>query len=113
MFPRSSFLRRSALSFSVLAASLTATACQSHDTALLAVCEAPRNCTACKDASPPERSQLIAQYVEQHVRNDDVKALFSSLGSMSPTDRVAALRAAAEADGLAGCMLADQWAQSP
>ena len=80
---------------------------------MLAVCEAPRNCAACKDATPEERSKLIAQYVEQHVRNDEVKELFSSLATMRPEDRVATLRKAAEADGLAGCMLADQWAESP
>jgi len=81
--------------------------CQSYETGMLTLCDAPDHCTECADAPPDQKSELMAKYIEAAVRNEDVETVFHKLGGMPLRERIALLRAEAKKAGIAGCRLAD------
>ncbi len=83
--------------------------CQSYQTGMLTLCEAPKSCQACQGAAPEDQSRLMAEHIERSVRNSEAAAVAKSMENLSARDRVTVLRKTAEEAGVAGCKLADIW----
>ena len=105
---RPAFLVRSSTALALLGL-LGQAGCQSFETGMLTLCDAPKNCEACKGAAPEDRSRLLAEHIERHVRNSDAVGVATSIEHLSMRDRIEVLRENASNAGVAGCKLADEW----
>ena len=79
---------------------------QSYEAAMKVVCEAP---TAMEkelsSADPAERARLLAGHISKNLTNEEAKALFGKLATMSPDTRRSEMQAALKKAGISesGC----------
>ena len=97
---------------SVIAVTPFLSGCQSYEDGVRAICHTTETCTACAEAPPENRSQVLAEHVLDVVSNGDAKALFESFANISPAQRAENLRVAASDAGLESCPLADRYANA-
>lgn len=81
--------------------------CQSYETGVEVICQAPKRCSSCDGAPEEQKIMLMAQHADGQLRNAEARKLLDSLGSLSNEDKVKALREAAERAELTECPFAD------
>lgn len=86
--------------------------CQSYETGIEVICQAPVRCVECREAPPELRSMKYAEHMERLVRNGKAQDFLGSVATMEPKARIEALRAEAKAANLSECPLADFFEQA-
>ena len=84
--------------------------CQSYESAIQLICEAPEQCTACKDLPPEQRMTALGKHIDEQLRNGDGEKAWKTVRESDPRKREEALRALAELAGVARCPMADELA---
>ena len=82
-------------------------ACQSYDTGMQLICEAPKHCKPCEAEQGEAKLRALDQYIEKHLRNEDAKQALLSLKDAPHNEQGKQLRRMAEDAGLSGCPMAD------
>lgn len=60
------------------------------------------------DLDPSSRQVAIAKWIDENVKNTQVRELFSIMGEVPPSKRAGMMQAAAAKAGLESCPIADQ-----
>lgn len=81
--------------------------CQSYETGVEVICQAPRRCTECMKAPPDQQTRKLAQHIEKLLRNGEAKKLMDQMAGAPADKKVKLLREAAERAQLTGCPFAD------
>lgn len=92
----------------VLAAIGLATSCsQSRHDGMQQLCDSWEQCAACRAAPVSSRATLLFEHIQAHVSNEEALTLLRAGRDLPGPDRAAQLRAAAAAEGITSCGLAD------
>ncbi len=91
----------------VAAAGLLLLGCQSYDTGLAIICDAPAANPECMGADDSSRGSCLMRAIEPQLEDAEAREFFESLANLDERDRARALRAAAHEAGQAGCPMAD------
>ncbi|MCA9669121.1 MAG: hypothetical protein KC503_26175 [Myxococcales bacterium] len=75
------------------------------------ICNAETRAKLGKTEDVRERALKLSNYVNEHLKTESGRQLFSKLFTISPKQRIEKLRAEARRAGLGGCPLADSWAK--
>jgi len=86
--------------------------CGSYKKDLATICDAP-NQAAITATDPSERVTLLAAWIDQRIKTDEARNLFSALANASPNDKSTMLREEAKKNGIASCPLADVFEPAP
>lgn len=95
----------------VISSLVLLTGCQSRGEALRIVCNAPNDCAECRGADPAVRATLLAQYIDDHVSNGEVREMFGALAGADPAARRAILERETAAEGLTECPILDVFSE--
>ena len=87
--------------------SLTALGCQSEEDAYRLLCNAPVDCEACRQGSPAERQQRLAEYIEERLSNSEVRRVIEQMASADPATRNAHLLTRTRELGITECPMLD------
>ncbi|MEM6993275.1 MAG: hypothetical protein AAF721_22370 [Myxococcota bacterium] len=91
-----------------LAATLVGLAgCQSYESGMQLICEAPKHCEPCKSQEGSAQLQALQKYIDTHLRNEDAKQALLSLKDAPVNEQGKQLRRMATEAGIAGCAMAD------
>ncbi len=81
--------------------------CQSYETGVEVICQAPKRCAECMEAPPDQQTRKLAQHIEKLLRNGEAKKLMDQMAGAPAEEKVKLLREAAERAQLTGCPFAD------
>ncbi len=81
--------------------------CQSYESGIQLICEAPKHCAPCKEQEGAQRVKSLQQYIDEHLRNEDAKEALLSLKDAPYNEQGKQLRRMATEAGVAGCGMAD------
>ena len=86
---------------------LAAIGCQSEEDAYRLLCNAPLDCEACRQGSPAERQQRLAEYIEERLSNSEVRRVIEQMASADPDTRNAHLVTRTRELGITECPMLD------
>ncbi len=81
--------------------------CQSFETGVEVICQAPKRCSECMEAPPDQQTRKLAQHIEGLLRNGEAKKLMNAMAGAPVESKVKLLREAAERAKLTSCPFAD------
>lgn len=81
--------------------------CGSFEDDMRTVCNAPNEVKLEPSDDPSQRATKLAKHIEERIRTDEVKQLFSSLATMPPAERRPVLEKAAKRAGIDECPFLD------
>ena len=84
----------------------SATACQSYQEGVQAICDAPIDCPECATKDHGIRAALLAQHLDEKLSNEDAKALFKSLTTLEPIEKSSYIENQALGVGIKHCAMA-------
>lgn len=58
--------------------------------------------------APAEMQQAVATWIDENVKNPDVRELFSIMGNVAPNKRAGMMKAAAAKAGITTCAIAER-----
>ena len=61
-----------------------------------------------RELSPSDRQRAVAQWIDTHVSNEQVRELFTIMAQVPPSKRAGMMKAAATKAGIASCAIAEQ-----
>lgn len=85
--------------------------CQSYEEGMRVLCDSPKNADLSQH-DPAERMRKFSEWIDDHVKNGEVRELFNSLSDMSPEQRVVAIERAAAKAKIDPCLVAEAWKQA-
>lgn len=83
---------------------------QSRHDGMQQLCDSWSSCEACRTAPVASRATLLWEHVQAHVTNTDALAILTTTRDLPGPERAARMRAAAAAEGITTCALADAMA---
>jgi hypothetical protein len=87
---------------------LVLSACGSYKKDLQMMCDAP-NQAQFANAEAADKATVLAKHISDHLSTSQGKELFGALGPMSPENKVKAIRAELDKNGIGECTLLEIW----